>query len=953
MTNWSKTGDVSLSQIWDAVRSGLKAGETKTNLLALPIALVNNSDCQFNTQQLEAFRSFVTGLHMDKSGYIKALNLEELVAYHANVKSYGKDGKQKRYGGKDLRNPLKIKLKELASNGQIEEYCKALANKRRTKAATKDERTKWWSWTQELQTYPGREHINFSDLFSEWIIAIKYFDSSISSQGYSSGKNRIERGNLIILLDYLFLYLPWYQELNSHPEIIIPYSISDFKRWAFWSNEPLKVAQNKFVPPLTVKEFYKLRRGKQSLAGFINTCSHFFEYIILEHSDIESHFEVLVTPEFKNPINREYDKEGSGSRRKTDKVAFPRKVLPFVLSSFEEFEEVNYRIQQAILSGEMDGKKLSNSLTVNNGQIILSDWDEKFEIEIGETIIPIERIPCLFSLIELKDKDEVRIFAFNSTFRMLRAAMHIGSRVQSTQWLDINHFDKHNFSTTNYFSNLFVTVDKIYPMRQVQIPSYVFKTLIREKTFQLIQIPISPSTQAYEGNENDTSYPDGITPLFNNPSSNKPFNDSSYHLLWLSFLQFLNQEYNKYCRLDGRKEDCHAFVYIDSRREKGRREAPRNPKRIVTTYTDSNGNSYETEASEIIYRPVHTPHSMRNSFTTLRRGYLDSHILMEQQGWSDEGMVDHYANGEYIEDRLERLENADKSVRKGTTLKDFKKQVNILDGTSPIKPSLGNSAMQDAISSGADNAIKAQNLISISIPELGDYQGEDGIEIFRRSQTRTNMTVFDDCICPVGGICPKEVLELIKEERRCSICPIALFGIDNIPGLKAKARGLSDQTDKTRKVLKNAIKKEVSDDTLMKLNSQLINDNLEISACIFLVRILEENMKDKKIEGDYICRDPDMLKQAFKITFDKDSDIQCFLSRLIDAKIYPQFTSADFLNKVEMAARRMHNSSLNVDAVEVDHIDVVAGHIAAIMRKNNMTIEQLSKSNLLPQLKDI
>ena len=585
--------------------------------------------------------------------------------------------------------------------------------------------------------------------------------------------------------------------------------------------------------------------------------------------------------------------------------------------------------------------------------IIPADWGETFELKVDGKVVLVDLIPSLFNLIELDDNGEKRIFAFNSVFRMLRSAMHIGSRVQNTQWLDITLFDQFNFTTEQYFSNLHVTVDKTNPHRNVAIPSYVFKTLLLEKQFQLEQIPMGPVRIPYEGNESDGTYHDGITPLFNNPNKNQPFHDSVYNKYWLKFMKFIDVEYNKFCRSEGRREDCHRFVYIDCRREKGRKDSSRNPKMINTKYVDANGIEYETEASEIVYRPVHTPHAMRNTFTVMRRFHLHDAVLMEQQGWSASAMVDHYAKGEYEQDRLERLEATDQAIRKGLTFRELKEQTRLLNSDNAIKPSAKHSAMRDALNTSAEDAIKSQHLLSIKIPDLGDYGGKDGIEIFRKSQNKADIAVYDDCVCPVGGMCPVEVLNIIKEERRCALCPIAIFGLDHISGLKAKARSLDFESKSKQRVLKNAIHRKVSSQTIENIDDRLMNDRLEISACVFIINTLEQHAKMDPAQGEYVCRDPDLLRNAFKISLDCEDEIQSFLSRLVDAKAYPQFTSGDFLAKVEIAARRFVHGGVQFGEESFSDIDVVAGHIAAIMRKNKLTFDELSKSEILPQLQGL
>ncbi len=952
ITDWKCLEDVSLQEVWDAVRSGYKAKYTKTNFSALLKAALDIEECQYSNANFEAFKTFVTAIGTDKTGHIVSLDIGQLTKYHSDYKAFGKEEKQRRYGN-DKRNLRYQNLKQLAETNQINAYVRMLPRHTTRIQKRTINNENWWSFLHEQDIYPGREHIKIYPRFSNWISAIEYYDAYQLAKGFSTTTNKVRRGYLRILLDYILLYIPWYQEINNHPDILVPYKVSDFKRWAFWSNEPLKSAINKPEPPLTLKEFFKLRRTKISLSSFVNECSDFFDYVIAEHSDAESFNDLLIDKSFHNPIIKDYDKEGSGGRRPTDKVAFPRKVIPFILAAFDEFERVNYRIQQSILKGTIDGLTFRRELTRNQGMIIPTDWGENFELKVYGKVLPVTSIPSLLSLLELDDNGEKRIYAFNSVFRILRSAMHIGSRIQNTQWLDITLFDQFNFSTEQYYSNLHVTVDKTNPHREVAIPSYVFQTLLLEKQFQLKQIPKEPIRIPYEGNDNDITYPEGIVPLFNNPQKNKPFNDSVYQKYWLKFMKFVDSEYNKFCRSEGKSEDCHRFVYIDCRRKEGRKDNPRDPKLMYTKYVETNGNKYESVASEIVYRPVHTPHAMRNTFTVMRRFHVSNAVLMEQQGWSVEGMVDHYAKGEYEQDRLERLEAADKAIRKGLTFKELKQQSKVLQGDNAIKPSALGSAMRDAINTSTEDAIKSQHLISIKIPDLGDYSGKDGIEIYRKSQNKTDVAVYDDSICPVGGMCPVEVLDIIKEERRCAICPIAMFGLDHIPGLKAKARSLQFESKNKQRVLKNAINRNVSSQTIESINDRLTNDRLEISACVFIINTLEQHAKKDLAQGEYVCRDPDLLRNAFKISLDSEDEIQSFLSRLIDAKAYPQFTSGDFLAKVEIAARRFVHGGVQFGEESFSDIDVVAGHIAAIMRKNKLTFDELSKSEILPQLQGL
>jgi hypothetical protein len=180
-----------------------------------------------------------------------------------------------------------------------------------------------------------------------------------------------------------------------------------------------------------------------------------------------------------------------------------------------------------------------------------------------------------------------------------------------------------------------------------------------------------------------------------------------------------------------------------------------------------------------------------------------------------------------------------------------------------------------------------------------------------------------------------------------------MFGLDNIPGLKAKARSLEFESKNKQKVLKNAIHRNASSQTIESISDRLTNDRLEISACIFIVNTLEQHAQKELTQGEYVCRDPDLLRNAFEVSLDCEDEIQGFLSRLVDAKTYPQFTSGDFLAKVEIAARRFVHGGVQFSEENFSDIDVVAGHIAAIMRKNELTFDELSKSKALPQLQGL
>lgn len=765
--------------------------------------------------------------------------------------------------------------------------------------------------------YPGLS-IDQRIEFPEWCTVIEAYVKSIKSS------QKIKKSMISYLVDYLFVYLFWFYESNPVAVHYLPRKIQNFSRVIFWDQTAMP-QEMKANAPKTLSEFIAERAPHLGRA-IIAPLQGFFEYIKTNYCVYHPEFpDALVINDFVNPINQALDSAGKWSNKNapTDKVAMPINTLPFVNNTLRVLNEAYNKLQIILLKDENASKRAEYSKSHNYFKP--SDWDIDCSFELNGKTVRFDAIPNFFQW-----GNGGGNYPALSSFRMLRTNVHAGQRMENIQWLDINNFELEKVD--GYFQPLWIGIDKIFEGRVIKIPTFILDELQAEREYQReygLENSLIKSTFSNKL----------INPLFRSndiKSKGGPVTDTSYARMWVNILWFIQQQYNEFVP----PSNQHSFVRLVPHKDGVGKNAIIHQWNMGEPITDSDGVYHNGNATALQFLAVHTPHAMRNTYAVARKGLIAYQDLMEQQGWTSEVTMHHYLQAMHQNDKDRLLELADKSIMEGTCLTEGASlQALFLQRNNAIRPSKDGSAMSASLAAGAEAVIHDQGLISIRVIELDDYKGDDGLMMLKAQQRGIKPVIFDHCLCPAGGDCPKEIVAIIGERNRCGICPVACYGIDNISGLNARITEKREAAKKGLIMLKRLEARNEDPSVTAQIKEQINLNQSEVGSMRMTANLLKKNLERGELER-YLCRHPDMVKNVVEISIDTTSERNLFLSKLIEAQAHPQYCSEGFVDQCYSYYRRF-NIDKNKEDVESDPVQVVAGHFSAIMREKKIGINQL------------
>lgn len=940
LTDWRLWTDVSLLSFWENLRSADTVASISQTYPQLLFKLAAENGATYT--QTDVTNVFLTSsLHASKRAdpLILLDTIEQLNAYVEGVvtikgangctlqvsKKKGTAGLARlkakasnvRFGG-TLNDSINIDVNNLTSKDKLAHYAKHSDMNNYLKYLPRLHKDHQKHTHLSKGFYPGLS-VDPRIEFLEWCTV---FDAYVSEANVP-----LKPRNLLCsyLSDYLFVYLVWFY--NSNPDAVhfLPTKIQDFSRVIFWDQTilPKKLQAN---APKTFAKFINERAPSHS--GKMVVITHgFFEFIktnyCVDHPEFPN---ALVLNNFENPINKAADGGGKWKNKNapTDKVAMPIETLPFVHNTLRVLNEAHNNLQKIFIKDENASKRLEYSK--NHPYFTLSDYDIDCSFELNGKIVRFDVIPDFFSW-----ESGGGNYPALSCFRMLRTNMHAGQRMENIQWLDINNFDKLG-KVDGYFQPLWIDIDKIFESRIAKIPTFILDELQAEREYQNaygLDISSIKSTNSEKT----------ISPLFRSntvKSTGGPVVDHSYSGMWTNILWFIEQHYNEFVPPSKR----HNFVRLAPYKDGTGKNANIYQWNIGVPIVDSEGVHHNGNATALQMLAIHTPHSMRNTYTVARKGLIAYQDLMEQQGWTSEVTMHHYLQAMHQNDKDRLLELADKSIMEGTCLTEGESlQALFLQGNNAIRPSKDGSAMSASLAAGAEAVIHDQGLISIRVVELDEYTGDDGLMMLKAQQRSIKPVIFDHCLCPAGGDCPKEIVAIIGERNRCGICPVACYGIDNISGLNARITEKREAAKKGLIMLKLLGARNEDPSNTAQIAEQINLNQSEVGSMRMTANLLKKNLERGELER-YLCRHPDMVKNVVEISIDTTSERNLFISKLIEAQAHPQYCSEGFVEQCFSYYRRF-NTDKNKKDVESDPVQVVAGHFSAIMREKNISINQL------------
>ena len=748
-----------------------------------------------------------------------------------------------------------------------------------------------------------------------WRAAAQALADDMKSRGYSKSHRRSMQGNINILLDYVFLYLPLWHRENMDSLYEPPLYVSDFDRTRFWSS----IRDTKsifFTPgedaerPLTLLSIYVKTRTKKASKRFCKDIYEFFEFCRAHRAEILVHGDSIAPEDFDNPVFTKLDAPGSGSRSETDKEPLPIDSVVIARAYITSLDKTGCLIRDRILSGEISAeraKTLPQETWINLSEIGI---EETIVIQGSETeklIIHLEKIiNCyhwkLYNYTLPDGSNKFVNVPWMSSLRMLQVGLFGGQRIQHAQWLDAYTFDLYEPlppTPSQKWCSLLVNTDKSGDEHISSIPASVFEALLDERKFQLETYALPYVPVHYENDENNTTY-DKIHPLFRSfkRASGLPFSDTTYSKAWIKVLQGIQEEFNKIVP----EERKHLFVYQD---DKG------------------------------AFLAHHVPHSLRASWITHQKlyGHLDYTTIGRQVSHKRPSTSSYYVKMEhkYMENAISISD--DKLVQAS---------IQSLMGVT-IEPTSPTSALQKGWMEDRSKCMAQQHAVS-KFSGLVDsmLSGQDLIN----ESTQRRVAFMTACICMLNGKCPPELLAFTHSPQHCGLCPYAVYGLDHLGALHAKVRRLTDEIEGAREKLKYFNSAKASSIEIEEANRRLTLLCLEQAGYVQAIEILNKRfVKEGRQEG-YICRHRE-IDQVQIINVDMDDPVQRIFAQILDWKLYPAFSSEHYPATLHTLAKTPELKKFI--PLTIAESDVYANQILSIIRSgvtNFETVAQLVKNSI-------
>jgi hypothetical protein len=786
------------------------------------------------------------------------------------------------------------------------------------------------TWNKKIPLYEGYGLEN-SDKNSEiWIKVFKSYIEHRKRNGYESTRTIVSSFNF--LMNYIYFYLRYWNKYNNKNNNI-PNSPKDFHRTLYINNSSLSSKQED--RPFTISELLEYRYDSEAnrnsyiknIELFFNFIADFFE----EESDVWS--SSLRNPIRKSDYYREY------KTKKTNKVIIPKDIygkLKKYLYAVEAFGE--YLEEKIILNKNFIKFDLAKTNNINSGELgyvpIFYDKGKSY---------PLIDVPNLF-LFKRRKFDEnnllkketecivERKMISNTVVRAMILMLNTGLRAAQVSWLDRNTWDINEKNELNAYYKLNVNTDKTKNHEwTTYISNNVYSSLKKETLFQesmrenFIDLPVNYKDREYSRFED-------ILPLFkSNSRKGLPVNFTDYwvEILW-SFQNLINRNENKNYKL-------------------------------ITISKPSTINIFDTvEANEycpLNIKSVHTPHSMRATFCTHMSEYLERSEIAALVGHASDLITSEV----YIKPEdsvvMDKISKAVDILDNGGVNSDyFDKESNV-----HTKPNLKNSSLQKAFSENRDQTIELFNITSISlnINKETELQSQKAINLLK--DARMDQVIFETThICPVGGICPQEVMGAIGEKRRCGLCPLALKCIDNINPIYAKQRDLIREIKDGKDKLELSIKNNESDITLNNIEDKVNLDIRELVSWKFSADILSEHYEQLKVNPDldkkYYVEMPDMVKKHLtKVSISNEKEY--LLTRIADSNAYSAYSNADNKYQAEMIKRNLiKNLGLfeydDINVPDEDKIEVFCAMMKNMMDTNGVDLKELVDYDCFKSIED-
>lgn len=771
------------------------------------------------------------------------------------------------------------------------------------------------SWNNNIPVFDDYGFQNKD--YDLWINLYEKYIENRKRNGYESEKSFLTSFNF--LMNYIFFYLKAYK-LNKKQNIEIPFSPKDFHR-VLYINKSLNQSNEESF--LTIKDILdKLNIAVNVKNTRLRHIKQFFDFII-DFYDEDT--DIWVTGK-TNPIRKNDFYIERGKSKKTNKNIVPKNVyskLKKYLFSIEYYGE--YLLDKA-LNDEINISSKSTEVinTENYGFTpVFFDKGQCYPLfEIPNIYLNRERT---FNISNFTNKDKELIVSknipMNTVIRAFILMLNTGLRGAQVAWLDRDSWNINDSNKLNAYYKINVNTDKTKDHEWSSFVSHaVYQSLIKETEYQNSMREETTNKPVNYQNRKDTRFKN-IQPLFRGYfKSGLPVDFRNY---WTDILWSFQNNLNK---VDEKK---YSFITI---------EKPKNDRIEVI------GNE-NLKYSPLSIKSIYTPHSMRATFCTHMAEYLERSEIAALVGHQSDLITSEVYIKPEESTIMKKMDEALDIFENGVNSDYFKKE-----SVAHTKPNAKNSSLQQAFAQDRDQTIELFNISSISmnINKESEEQSKKAIELLKNS--RMDHIIFETThICPVGGICPQEVMGIIGEKRRCGLCPLALKCVDNLNPIYAKQRDLIREIKEDKAKLDKAIENNESEITLNNIEDKVNMDIRELVSWKFSADILSQHYEALRInpnlQKEYFVEMPDMVKNHLqKVSVSNEKEY--LLTRIADSNAYSVYSNGENKYQAEMIKR---NVIRNLNLIEYEDyyvsddekIEVFCAMISNMMETNGVNLKEL------------
>lgn len=926
-TTWKKIEDVSLKELAELHRAHLrfKSGTSTVEITTTPIPWT-----AFLNELLEKFPDRVSYTRQELKEYSTYLsstkcaefNFEEYSTQYVKSRKIKNLNTRKNDKSISEKHPKRLPLSSLAKDLA---HDAALSYFKQYKSPNRD----GLAWMDYTPQYPGREYISESYQSQYWSTAFKgYIQYRLHEKGFESNKTTIAALNL--LADYIFLYIPWWKEINPNSDVPFPESPKLFTRYLFLSRETDETDEREL--PLTLLEIIKLRRttGNSQYAA-LNQIKFFFNYIEAKFSENED----IGGKDYKSPFILNFDLPRTSKPFKTTKVAFTKSTYSLLIKYGYAIEAFGDFLLEKSLNNEFSEEQLKE---LNSERFIDSEKFGYIPYVLDKGILtPVYFIPKVFiwetrNFVKPGYLAEYAFIPHLTTLRVLIVAIETGLRLAGIRWLDERTWDKFNspqddisayshFNSSGYTYQLYVNTDKQKDESWETLVVFRVRSLMqREQKFQHqfleqfvnVEVPYQERTKSRFGK---------ILPLFRSASSSSPISENDYSKIWVFFLLGF-QDFYSY-----RTNNFVPFVHLKP--TSGTKDNP-------VVKSTKQGHSY----CPISILALSTPHACRASFATNRQGILELSDIAHLIGHTSTLTTVYYQKSR-TEDLARKLEASDLEMM-SVDYTRFDKS-----NESFLRPDNEDSALVRSYTKDRDAAMEKFGFMpSVSLWSISDSEGLSTEKIKELRNGPMSLLRFTPThICPVGEQCPSDIVIFMGGPKRCGICPLALKCIEHLPGIAAKKnfqieriKYLSQQIKALENSGENKLLEDIWEEMELETNEFL---GWQLSEEILTKQYLD-SVKDESSSINYHVERPDIVKLHLEKVVKESSVTEFILARLAESNAYPTLQSPQIQAIARNISRRLLSgknvSDLISDIPGPNDVEVAAKLLKTLMQVHNLSI---------------